>query len=300
MVIALHSTGPWLLRDPVGSTNWQIANFINSLCRGCVPFFFMLSGHLVAGRNRPLGIYVQKRVLRILPSFLGATAVALLYRAAAGDVLKPIDLISWLWYPAFYHLDFFYGLGIVYFAFAIWTPATSRPILGATGCLILAVVFGYVLAPKTSGAISHALYYVGYLAFAVGGHFAGRLSVSSSAGRRLGATGVACLVATGALTYLRSRSGAALDQTYYDYCSPLVATGSFLLFISARHLFPSRAPGSFVKLVDRASLPIYCVHPFIIGVIFKTWAIWTISPLIAIPAVVSFSVAIILALVAGI
>jgi len=208
-------------------------------------------------------------------------------------------MVSWLWYPAYYHLDFFYGLAIIYTVFAFWRPTPKYPLVGMIASLAAVIIFGNVLASMVTGAAARALYYAGYLAFAIGGFYAGQLTISKALGRLLACAGISCLLAAGVATYIVSRAAGALDQSYYDYCSPFVAVGSFMLFVAACHTLPSRTPGSFISLLDRASLPIYCVHPFIVATIIKIFPVWVASPLIAVPAIVAFSMSLVLAMVAA-
>lgn len=297
MVVSLHSTGPWMHHYAVDTINWVIGDLVNALCRVCVPFFLMLSGYLIGGRNQSLMVYAKKRIDRVLPAFLGATALALLYRAATGEQMQLVNLVSWLWTPQYFHLDFFYALAIIYTAFAFWRPAALNPIVGAAIALISVIAFGYIISSVVPfGGPSRVCYYLGYLSFAFGGYYAGQIRTKPSTARWLAAAGIACLIGTGAFVYRDSLRIGAIDETFYNYCSPLIALGSFLLFTSARHLFPNHAPSAVAKLLDRTSLTIYCVHPFILAALFKAVDVWRVTPILAIPAVVAFTVMLIVSL----
>lgn len=72
LVIVIHIVAGDLSLYGNGITiqNWMIANVLNTLCRICVPLFVMVSGYLLLRKDEPVGIFLKKRFIKIIPKFL--------------------------------------------------------------------------------------------------------------------------------------------------------------------------------------------------------------------------------------
>ena len=70
-VIMLHVSSPIVVNYSNNSlSSWFVSNFFDSLSRFCVPVFVMISGALLLGKSEDIVVFLQKRVKRILVTFL--------------------------------------------------------------------------------------------------------------------------------------------------------------------------------------------------------------------------------------
>lgn len=71
-VVVLHVSGQFIMSYPVGSTEFCISNFINSVSRFGVPIFVMISGAIFLSEERTVSIsrIWSKNILRLLIVFL--------------------------------------------------------------------------------------------------------------------------------------------------------------------------------------------------------------------------------------
>lgn len=67
-IVMLHVSGAFITDNPVGSTGFRIANFLNSINRFGVPIFVMLSGAIFLSESRQTSVrrLWQKNILRML------------------------------------------------------------------------------------------------------------------------------------------------------------------------------------------------------------------------------------------
>lgn len=133
-VVMIHASGDVLNAAGVRSTEWRIADVLNTMTRWSVPIFFMVSGALLLGyRTRySTNTFFSKRLTKVLVPFVAWSAIYLAWRAYVGDVhLHSVtDVISnTLSSPAMYHLWFFYvllGLYLVTPILAVFAGQASR------------------------------------------------------------------------------------------------------------------------------------------------------------------------------
>ncbi len=87
--------------DPCGPVDWWIGLFAESSTRWAVPVFVMISGVLMLtpSRNEPLGVFLRRRGLRILPPLLFWSAI---YLGAHALIINHLHLQGM---PAHFALD---------------------------------------------------------------------------------------------------------------------------------------------------------------------------------------------------
>jgi surface polysaccharide O-acyltransferase-like enzyme len=269
MVVALHSSGPWLSHTPIASLNWELANAIESATRISVPLFFMLSGYLLSkGDALPWIVYFRKRLMRIAPAFIAATIFAVAFNAMTdGGPPGPSVLWQWLIEPQYYHLWFFYALVIVYLLLWVARPPQIEPIPAALCCLALIIISGGWLKHYTVGYVIHAEEFLTYYLFALGGHYLGQVPRS----KKIGIICMIVAIALATFVYFRT-SSLSLEQghvvqRYYDYFSIPVECASFAFFYGFRSLVGDARAPSWVNAISIASLSVYCWHPFLISTV---------------------------------
>jgi len=105
MVIVVHvaATNFYTFSD-----KWWATNFWDSLTRGCVPLFLMISGALLLNKDESLGVFIRKRFSKIIPPLLFWSLAYLAlnnYRH-----VEPLTIMQIFLGPAMYHLWYLYAI----------------------------------------------------------------------------------------------------------------------------------------------------------------------------------------------
>jgi|GEM_PF-5063009 len=278
---------------------WMAETIFMSAARTGSVGFMMLAGAILIGRGSgPIADYLAARLRRWLPVLvLGQLLYIGLDLLSGGETLATL---SWqnVVEPAWYHMWFFYALGLVYVVVvpmrwyaaraarlppkyrrvALWAPVAG--LLGGLGLVTAISGFWGDLRPL------NLLIYCGYAwtghvlatTFPNGVPWAGRLML-------LGVSGA------GLATTLASEWAGAPVAAYFHRCSVFVAVaamGQFLLLLRANSLAWSESMAARVNAVARLTLGIFVIHPFLmaIGQWPPAWALeeqaeWVTIPLIA-------------------
>lgn len=292
--------------------HWWIANLFDSLTRGCVPIFIMVSGALLLPVQESPGSFFRKRFQRIFVPFIVWTAVYLLwkkafYRPELGLSLSMEMVLNanvWL------HLWFFYiliGLYLMTPVFRIFTANAGRKEMGyllalwfALGSLLpfldnIMNLFG-VHCFHTNFSVAIAQGFIGY--FILGAFimkYSDRRWVRPAA-IAWSACFLICFLGTGWLT---ARFG-TFKEAFYDNLAPNIVFYCASFFVLVKYVITSaqgKMPVSCKDLITRlakASFGIYLIHPLLIDILEKGRVGLVLKsdhghPLITIPAI-SFGV----------
>jgi surface polysaccharide O-acyltransferase-like enzyme len=128
-VIFLHVAAGVVSTEPIGSHNWWIANFFDSLSRWCVPVFVMISGALLLNpkKQENLSEFYAKRISRILIPLISWTIIYCIWVYLGGVVKNdPVSMTfllqSVLQGNPYYHMWFLYMIIFMY----LFTPFFSK------------------------------------------------------------------------------------------------------------------------------------------------------------------------------
>lgn len=276
-VVLLHVAAPMVLKQPLGSSAWHVANVYDSAVRFCVPVLVMLSGVLFLDPNRPVATskLFTKYLPRIVAAFLFWSAVYVVFDQAMGirdhTLREALERVI----PAPGHLWYLYMIAGLYLMVPLLRPlaaslTTMRYFLG------LWVVFGLLgqllrLLPQplwdpfqaglATANVNLVVGYSGY--FMLGAYLA-----QNPLGRRAEALayvgGVVGFVVTALATWHFSEAQGSFAGQYYAYLTPnvaLVTVAVFVLFNQRVSLlsFSERAASWIVRL-SACTFGIYLVH----------------------------------------
>ncbi|HIC7212332.1 acyltransferase [Burkholderia stabilis] len=272
MVVLLHVSSESFVRY---SATWNASNCYESLSRACVPIFFMISGANLLRKTEPLGTFLSKRVLRVLPPLV-FWSTFYLWWLSFNNVHTGNWILAILAGPTMFHLWFFYVIFGIYLVvpamrrfyqsasqservwlLAVWfVTASLYPTLQA----LLAGREDDLIAKWGTGSVYDPSYY---------GMYAGFLVLGACLAERKGnvATGLALfavsVVATVLATIWESHLHGVPNPFFQLYLSPLVVIAACGLF----HAFMGMAAGKSSALLNTVSgctLGIYGLHPFLI------------------------------------
>jgi len=271
MVVLIHATTFYVVGGvPFTSLDWSVANLLNSASRVAVPLFFMISGFLFFGTRQAS----KKQFLRLGCCLLFYSALALLYIGKFSLIGFWPSLKVIVQKPVFYHLWFFYAIGLIY----LLSPLINLPPVSGRYLALLLLLLGILANPNTPKLAWHGvtllpinLYIYGdtfyYLLYALAGRAIAMLGMPS---RRLGwlAGGLfvlsVLLIASG--TYRHSLHNNHFFGNYYSYAGPWVFSAAVSLLIWAQRYLQQARHG--LAFFSRHSLAIYGLHAIFISMIF--------------------------------
>ena len=263
---------------------WWAANIEDSLVRGCVPVFIMLSGALLLPKQESLPDFFHKRLKRILIPFIVWNILYLVWKKYFFE--PSLGLAEALGRVAgdgvHFHLWFLYiiaGLYLVTPIFRILTAhATKQDLIYFLGLwFVVASLLPFMeqITQLFTGARFHiklpAEAATGFIGYFVLGHFLMKYATEKSV-RSAVLIWAASLSVCIAGTYLLSAHFHHYVNLLYDNFAPNVIfyTASFFILLKfSGPVLEKNLPLAFRKLTlsfSQASFGIYLIHPMILDV----------------------------------
>jgi surface polysaccharide O-acyltransferase-like enzyme len=296
MVIALHVSaaafGIW-------NEAWWAGNFYDSLMRGCVPLFLMITGATLLPKHEEIHVFFKKRFVRIIPPLV-AWSIFYLWWLQHNGVQTGSWILAILNGPTMFHLWFFYALLGLYAIVPVLrkfyqnSSQQEQAWFIATWFLIASLIpagqnvffnlhcEGYLAFDKLS-AVYHLSYFSGYVGYILLGAYLSQLKPHFKLGVSTFfiASGMTMLA-----SYVLSRHFGKPCEFFFVYLSPLVVVAAGGLFFAVMSI-KAGTPSKMLTILADCSLGIYGLHVFIIDPVFSSYGISTsvINSWLAIPVV---------------
>lgn len=271
----------------IPASHWWVANVYDSLARGCVPMFIMVSGALLLPVQEGFRDFFRKRFNRIFIPFLAWTIFYLLWKKSfyTPDLGFMTSCGMILNAGVWFHLWFFYTLAGLYLVTPIFrvffVHATCKQLIYFLGIwFVLGSLLPFI--DNTSRLLGFpgvninlpVVLAQGFIGYFILGAFLlkyARQEWTRRAGSLWGICLLICLSGTGWLTGRLGR----FQVAFYDnlapnivlYCAAFFILAKFILS-SAENKFPPLLKSFIVKL-SKASFGIYLIHPLIIDILDK-------------------------------
>ena len=257
-VILIHSCG--LLMENLEIRSVQLMQIgLTSLVNTAVPLFVMLSGALLLGKEEPLGVFVRKRLSRILLPFVIWSFILYLAqhppRSAAFLWEYPLALLTGGVHEVYLYV---YMIILLYLLTPVLRPAMRDRATGLwTGGVILGLFLLYFLFPDIPYVKNAGFENIRFLLSYVGGF----LLVRHLSGKRwLGWAGLAVAVAGYAVNFLTG--------LYHPVPIPVYVFTAFGLFAWILSWKP-RKPLAVVTFLSETSYGIYLCHVAVISLFVR-------------------------------
>lgn len=284
-VILLHTAAFYVGKfNVIPLADWEIANFIDSICRFCIPIFLMISGALFLDKDEPLKTFLLKRLKRIILPFL---FWALCYFIINNyDNFSNVSLLSifqdfglYIYKSAslghFWYIYLLLGLYLFIPILRKWTiHATKQEII-----YFLAIWFISLFITKHTIKYFPNIefqYFSNYIGYLVLGHFLDKYVNYSSYKARIISIlmFVIAVLITYKMTSLFSIKFNELIRHFYAYLAPNVLIASIGLFLFVKSLSTS-SMSNILKLTDKVSYGIYLIHILILEFVRSTINLYT-------------------------
>ncbi|KWK52854.1 hypothetical protein WT81_13650 [Burkholderia stagnalis] len=281
MVVLLHVSSESFVRF---GAMWEASNWYDSISRACVPIFFMISGATLLRKTEPLGAFLSRRALRVIPPLVFWSTFYLWWLSFNGTHTG-----NWvramLAGPTMFHLWFFY----VIFGIYLIVPAMRRFYQNASQSersWLLVVWFltaslyptlqalftgreGDLIARGGNVSVYDASYYGMYAGFLLLGAYLADLKGNIVSGLVLFATSV---LATVLATSWESHLHGAPNPFFHLYLSPFVVVAACGLFHAFMGMTVGKSP-PLLNAVSGCTLGIYGLHPFLIDPLAKRFGL---------------------------
>lgn len=291
-VVTIHCTGAFFAEfDGKFSTDWWIANTLNSFSRFSVPIFLMVSGAVLLGKSISTPEFYRRRLVRLLPPILFWNLLYLFFSIYKG--LAPADIFWFVKTNIFlegkaeYHLWYL----SMFFCIMLFAPFINLYLKGqtpsSTDHKLLVAVFFLIFTLQGTSLVSEVVFqrsiewhtsFPWYIAYFVFGFLVDRGSILKETSTRLLLSIVLLLSIFGALAnyYIATTHGIFSDSLIMSNTGPIVFTITITLFCYLRKVHQESTPSVFIKSVSNASFGIYLIHPIFIYVI-SNQPIWQTS-----------------------
>jgi len=276
-VVLLHvAAGNWG-NAALGTYEWNVFNFYDSLVRFGVPIFVMISGMFLLNPAKNISykdIY-SKYILRIVIAFI---SWSLLYAAYANisnyDTFNRQAFIKSFMF-GHYHLWYLYMIVGLY----VITPFLRKIAVdkkAAEYFLLLSVIFTSVLpiTIKIFNLTSLDLFInkfdlfftYGYVGYYIGGYYLGKCKFNKNIRNIIYISGILGLVCTYVFTNIISLQTGKADSTFYSYFAPNVMVVSIAVFTFFKYEVSkikfNQNTSKFIYILSDCSFRIYLVHDF--------------------------------------
>ena len=276
-VILLHAAGNGLFAfHKLPLAQWWICNLLNTFGRFAVPIFVMLSGYLLLPKYKELGLFLNKRLLRICIPFLVWTIIYMVWGSYFGIRTEKTPLVFSVILSKILlgggggstHLWFVYMLLGIYAV----TPILSRWVMNAQGkevqyfLLIWLIINGILPILKHFWGISTNLelrYFMGFIGYFVLGHYLASLQININKWLWFVLFVLAWLLACWAV-YQLSWSQNKFDNSLSDYLSLSVMAMSASIFLGFKAVLNIEFWPKLMAELDACSYGMYLVHILIL------------------------------------
>lgn len=268
MVILIHTCTLYVTDHlAISQRDWDIANFLDSASRVCVPLFFMISGYLFFGERSAQ----PRHFLRLILCLVFYSAVSLAYITWLTPISEGQSLQTLLQKPVFYHLWFFFALIAVY----LFSPLIQVKTISPRYAVLLILLVGIIANPNTPEQLTSNVQWlpvnlfiagdtIYYLLYALLGRALGVMETDKRwVSWMAGILFLACICAITAGTRRIVEAQGQFHDLWYQYAGPLVFIAAISLFVLFKNCLNQRPlPG--LSVIARHSLPVYGFHALFI------------------------------------
>jgi len=305
-VILLHvAASKWNLVN-VGTFEWKVFNFYDSLVRFGVPIFVMLSGMFFLNPNKDITIkkIYKKYILRIITAFLFWSTFYSVYINLKQTTIINEEILMKIFLDIIegrYHLWFLFMIVGLY----IITPILRKIVINDKSTieyfLLIWLVFtvvlpfvikisNYVILDKFINKIG-IHFVIGYVGYFVSGYYFETYTINNKTRNVIYIFGLIGILSTFIFTDIISLKSGEANSMFYGYFSPNVVIASVAVFIFFKYEVSKikfkKISLKIINTLTSCTFGIYLIHDFFIMVLAENGINTTMfNPAISVPVIV--------------
>ena len=271
----------------VGTPKWYIVLFLQVICVVCVPLFFMISGALHLGSEKPMSIrdVYKNRIGKQAIPFIVWSLVYVVARIVMGKIPFSISAFTDILHtPAYYQFWFMYTLMAIYMILPLLQTLLNNCdkkkteyilVLWFIFCSIIPLITKIVPEFKLS---EHADLVVcsGYLGYFILGHYLNKYKQDIKVSTGAFLWGMCALIniilSAVELLYAQKTGTRFAGFVYQSYMFPttvLASCGAFIMFRNKKWNLKEKPIERIIKL-SSLSLGVYYIHMLVLTAIEAT------------------------------
>ncbi len=284
-VVQMHAIGGylyWYGKEAAAlHPQFIVADIYYSFLRWATPFFIMISGALLLGnpREQPLGVFLSKRMRRVLIPFAFWGSIYLLYLFRGQLYYGPMPTWSEIAQKVFYEDIYFHlwfipmiaGLYLLTPVLKVWVRAASRSTMEYFLALIFFFNMCHLYLPGFL-VVKHFAWF-GYIGYYLLGYYLSTYSITPAQKRWIYPVALLMPPLSAWLTWYFSAQKSTYYEAAFVYASPniLLMTGAWFLFLrdydweKVMQRYPRLHKA--VMYMAEVSFGVYFIHPLVLDVL---------------------------------
>lgn len=303
-VMILHiASQNWYAVD-VGTREWKVFDFFDSMVRWSVPVFVMISGYLFLGGSKSIEYIFKKNILRIATAFIFWSALYAAINLVSGKIELKNALREFVEGPT--HLWFLFMIVGLYILVPLLhkiveTTESTRYFIVIS--LVFTFVFPYAvklvslylgkIGMVADGILKSVCFYftLGYVSYFVYGYHLGKIEIGVRVRRFIYLAGILGFAVTAFASFIFPITPESAVLSFHDNMTLNVMLESAAVFVFARYNLDfssaSYRTKEIIKKLSNYSFGAYLVHVMVISQLNRLFGINTLSfnPAIAVPVI---------------
>lgn len=316
-VVLLHvAAGNWG-NAVIGTFDWKVFNFYDSLVRFGVPIFVMVSGMFLLNPNKKISYkdMYSKYILRIVITFISWSLLYAIYNNLINYDTFNFEVFKNSFIFGHYHMWYLYMIVGLY----VITPLIRNIANDKTAIeyfLLLSLIFTSLLpiTVKVFNLVDLNLFIkkidlsftFGYVGYYIGGYYFSNYELTKQKRNIIYLLGVLGFICTYVFTDIISLKTGKADSTFYSYFAPNVLFVSIAVFIFFKYevskINVNKRGVKVINILSDCSFRIYLVHDFFnIFLLQLGFNTLKFNPILSVPfaAIVVFTGSLIISFIIG-
>jgi len=276
-VVLLHTAAGNLNYVKIGSFEWNVFNFYDSISRFGVPVFVMISGMFLLNPNKDVSLrdIYRKYIFRIVKSFVFWSLLYALYTNVNNYDSFNSDIFVKNFISGHYHLWYLYMIVGLYAITPILRKIAADKEVSRY-FLLLSLIFVFILPMIIKSFNVEFLEMIikkfdfhivlGYASYYLGGYYLRVYNIKKGNRKVIYILGILGAISTVVLTAMASLKTGKTEGAFYSYFSPNVMLVSISVFIFFKYEISkikfSRKSIAAIETLSNCSFGIYLIHDF--------------------------------------
>lgn len=279
MVVFIHIISEYWYDLNPNSVDFKVLTIMDSVCRICVPIYFMISGALFLNEDKKITLkeMFKKYILNIFLIFIfwnmSYSVLDLLINKHNAFSIKIIFdcFINTIFGKGIFQLRFLTTILGFYLCVPVLKLITKKENKKVLQYLMIILFIFTSLNTLIKDIINinlgYSIVFSGYLLYFILGYYINTFDIDKKYCYFIYGIGLLSLIMTPILTISNSINMAKPMETYLNYSSFNVYLYSASIFLLAKNMFKDYEEGKLLRLLSKSYFGVYLIHGFVLGFI---------------------------------